>query len=83
METASVREVQHNLARILRRVEACSEVLIHRRHRPIARLVPAEQSAERAADWSTQGAELARIFHGRTVSGRPMEQVVAEARGER
>jgi prevent-host-death family protein len=83
METATVREVQHNLARILRRVEAGAEILIERRHRPVARLVPADAAAEQGADWSTHAAELAQVFGGRIVSGKPMEQVVAEARGER
>jgi prevent-host-death family protein len=83
METATVREVQHNLARILRRVEAGAEVEIQRRRRPVARLVPADASTERVADWSTHAAELAQVFGGRTVSGMPMEQVVSAARGDR
>jgi prevent-host-death family protein len=83
METATVREIQHNLASILRRVEAGAEVLIQRRRKPVARLVPAEGHGEQAADWSTHAAELARVFGGRTVSGMPMEQVVSAARGDR
>ncbi len=83
MEKATVREIQHNLASILRRVEAGAEVLIQRRRKPVARLVPAEGCCEQAADWSTHAAELARVFGARRVSGMPMEEVVSAARGER
>jgi len=83
METLTVREVQHNLSRVLRRVEAGAEVLIRRRRVPVARLVPVEKPAEQAADWSGHAAELAEVFGARTVTGTPMEEVVSEARGTR
>lgn len=83
MQTATVREVQHNLARILKRVEAGAEILIQRRRTPVARLLPVEKPAEQVADWSTHVVEVADLFGGRTVTGVPMEQLVSEARGNR
>ena len=82
METVTVREVQHNLARILRRVESGAEILIRRRRTPVARLLPLERPAEQAVDWSSHEAEIAAVFGGRTVTGIPMERLVSEARGE-
>jgi len=83
MQTATVREVQHNLARILRRVEAGTEIVIERRRKPVARLLPMDSSEEHPADWFSHAAEVVEVFGGRTVTGTPMEQLVSEARGDR
>ena len=40
MRTASIRHVQHNLAAILKCVEAGEEVRVTRRHAVVARIVP-------------------------------------------
>ncbi len=42
MQTATIREVQHNLARFIRLVETGEEVQILRRDKPVARLTPVE-----------------------------------------
>jgi len=40
METATIREVQHNLAAYVRRVQQGEQIEIRRRNRVVARLVP-------------------------------------------
>lgn len=45
MKTASVRDVQHNLNRVLRYLEHDEEVSITRRGRVVAKLVRAEPAA--------------------------------------
>ena len=83
MTTTTIRQVQHNLARFLREVEAGGEVEIRRRNRPIARIVPVRRAAEDAADWSGHAKAIAGVFRGRRVAGTPMETIVSEGRGDR
>jgi hypothetical protein len=37
---------------------------------------------EDAADWSKHTFELKAIFKGRTVTGKPMQEIVSEGRGD-
>jgi prevent-host-death family protein len=83
MKSMTIREVQHRLAAVLKRVESGEEVEIRRRQRPVARIVPlAHRAAPGPVDWSRQGKEIDRIFGGRLVGGTPSEIIVAEGRGE-
>jgi prevent-host-death family protein len=45
--SVSAREANQQFSRILRDVEAGAEVLVTRRGRPVARIVPAQRSRER------------------------------------
>jgi prevent-host-death family protein len=49
MKTASVREVQHNLARVLEMVSRGQEIAVTKRGRVIARIVPARDRRARVA----------------------------------
>jgi len=83
MRTATIREVQHKLARIIREVESGEEFQILRRKLPVARLLPVRKSAvETAADWSGHEKEIAAIFHRAPVLGKPLDEIVAEGRGD-
>ncbi|KKL00887.1 hypothetical protein LCGC14_2628080 [marine sediment metagenome] len=83
MKTATIRQVQHNLAEILRQVEAGEEFKIVRRNHPVARLIPIKDVfLEDAADWSEHTFELNAIFKGKTVTGKPMQEIVSEGRGD-
>jgi antitoxin (DNA-binding transcriptional repressor) of toxin-antitoxin stability system len=83
MGRVTVREVQHNLAEILRRVEAGEEIEVHRRHKLVARLIPPTSAPDREVDWAGLK-EWRRITWGKKpTSGTPIERVVAEARGDR
>lgn len=83
MQSATVREVQHNLASILKRVEHGEEIEIRRRRRPVARLVPIPPSPDGPVDWSGLNERLARMYGGRMVGGKTAGELVAEGRGER
>jgi prevent-host-death family protein len=83
MYSASVREVQHNLAALLRRVEQGDQIEIRFRRRPVARIVPIRPEPDAAADWSDAKSRLAQIYCGRVVGGTPASDLVAESRGDR
>ena len=46
----NIRQLQHHLSEVMRYVEHGEEVLITRRNRVVAKIVPAESQIERA-DW--------------------------------
>ena len=84
MTTATLREVQHNLARYLRVVEVGGEVIIRRRTKPVARLAPLHPpSPVPEVDWSDMVAWRKTVWKGHPTPGTPVERLVAEARGER
>jgi len=80
MRTATVREAQHNLPKILRSVSRGEVVEITRRNRVVARLVPA---APRPAGGLPDFVARARAIWGRRPGGKPTSEIVIEARAER
>ena len=84
MRSVTIREVQHNISKVLREVEAGEEIIIRRRHRAIAKLVPlSSPTTRKKVDWSRQWDRLSKIYHGRFVSGKSASEIVAEGRGDR
>jgi len=79
MRTATVREAQHNLPKILRSVSRGEVVEITRRNRVVARLVPA---APQPAGGLPDFVARARAIWGRT-RRKPTSEIVIEARAER
>jgi prevent-host-death family protein len=78
MKTASVYEVQHNFSRVLAWVSAGETVVIQRRSRPVAKLVPAEKAAPEMPDF------LARLEKTYGKRERPDSQsILEELREER
>lgn len=82
MAVATVREVQHKLAEVLARVEAGEEVIITRRGKVIARLVP-PRPAKRAQRWPDFKARMAATFGPTPPPGTPASALIDEMRGER
>jgi prevent-host-death family protein len=80
MRTATVREAQHNLPKILRAVARGEVVEITRRNRIVARLVPA---ARRPGGGLPDFVARARAIWGRVRRGRATSEVVLESRAER
>ncbi len=81
MTTASVREVQHNLAAVLERVSRGQEVAVTRRGQVIARIVPASGRVG-ALSWPDSAARMRRL--GATaMRGMPASGLICELRGER
>ncbi len=80
MRTATVREAQHNLPRILRAVARGEVVEITRRNRTVARLVPATRRPEGGLpDFVAR----ARAIWGRGPEGQATSEIVIENRAER
>ncbi len=84
MVTATIREVQHNLAAYLRRVERGEEIVIRRRNTTVARLVPDGDSAPslRRVDWGFVRERRERLWGGELAPGKPLSEIVAESRGD-
>jgi prevent-host-death family protein len=80
MRTATVRETQHNLPRILRAVSRGEVIEITRRNRVVARIVPA---APRPAGGLPDFVARARAIWGPRVKGKATSEIVIEARTER
>lgn len=80
MKSASIRDVQHNLAEFVREVEAGAEIEIRRRNRPVARLVPLASRKLAKADWSGIAEWRRSVWGSRAVRGMPASQIVYESR---
>ena len=85
METATIREVQHNLAAYVRRVEHGQEIEIRRRNKVVARLVPAGESAipHRDLNWAEVTTWRHKLWGGRPAPGKPISEILYESRGDR
>jgi antitoxin (DNA-binding transcriptional repressor) of toxin-antitoxin stability system len=79
MKSVSVREVQHNLSKVLSWVERGEEVLVLRRKKAVARLVP---PGPRPVDTPDFVARARRIW-GEEPRGERLSEIAAKARGQR
>lgn len=78
MKKASVRDLRYRFPEIEAQLNQGEEILVHKRRKAIARMVPVRPSAEAYPDFE---ALSARIF-GRKKTKRTGTDVVSEARGE-
>lgn len=86
METATIREVQHNLAAYVRRVEQGEEIQIRRRNRVVARLMPADMAdtpPPKDLHWEVVAERRERLWGGKLAPGKPASEIVYESRGDR
>ena len=60
MKSVTLRHMQHHLSDVLRHVDQGNEVLVTRRRRAVARLVPVAAAGTRAK-WPDFAARVARI----------------------
>jgi len=79
MKTATVREVQHNLKKVLAWVEGGEVVQVVRRAQVVARLVPPEPETVTSPDFVGR----ARRIWGEGPKGAPLSEIVSDARGDR
>ncbi len=73
MKSVSLRHMQHHLSDVMRHVDQGQEVLVTRRRRTVARLVPASPAATRVK-WPDFAARTARI------KGRPLSTTILDER---
>ena len=81
MKTASVREVQHNLAAVLEMVSGGQEIAVTKRGRVIARIVPARRKTG-PVKWPDSAARMKRLGKD-AARGTPPSRVIREVREER
>lgn len=81
MKTVSVREAQHNLAKVLRVVEGGESVEIVRRKVPVARLTPVDSTGETEIDWSGHSERMAAVWGNRMIKG--LDDTLEDSRGPR
>ena len=85
MESATIREVQHNLAAYLRRVEQGEDIVIRRRNKIVARLIPAGgyDAVPKDLDWGKVRERRETLWGGKLAHGKPASEIVRESRGDR
>jgi antitoxin (DNA-binding transcriptional repressor) of toxin-antitoxin stability system len=80
MKTFTIMETQHNLAKVLREIEAGREVQITRRRKVVARLLPPESPPE--VQFPAFVAR-ARGIWGENWKGLTSDELLDESRGSR
>jgi len=83
MTSATIREIQHNLASVLRVVASGEEVQILRRNTPIAKIVSLASPKRCRVDWTPLNQWRNRFFHGKRVPGKAVSALILEGRGGR
>jgi prevent-host-death family protein len=81
MKTASIREVRHDFSRILEWVANGEEVAITKRHKTVARLLPANRKKNIRAKVPDVSARLQKIFGRKVISDKAMKEILDESRG--
>ena len=82
MKSFNVRHVQHHLAAVLADVEGGEVIEVHRRGRPVARIVPLPSVAPRTADWSQAENRLLTVYPT-PIGGVTAAQTIVDGRGDR
>jgi antitoxin (DNA-binding transcriptional repressor) of toxin-antitoxin stability system len=81
MKTTTVREVQHNLTKILRWIEDGEVVVITRHKRAVAKLVPSVPK-ERQTQWPDFTERMKAVW-GSVPKGKPVSRIIIDERTER
>ena len=81
VKRATIRQVQHHLSEVMKWVEDGEEVVILRRHRVVAKIVPPGRTSE-TPEWPDFTGRARRIW-GKRVRGKPLSRIIAEDREER
>ena len=81
MRTASIRDVRHDLNRILEWVANGEEVTITKHRRTVARMLPAHAGKPTAAPMPDIGVRLQKVFGRKVISDQAVRAVLDESRG--
>ncbi len=81
MKTASIRDVRHDFNRILAWVGNGEEVVITKRRRTVARLLPAQARKTVPAKMPDIGKRLQKVFGRKIISDKAMSAILEESRG--
>jgi prevent-host-death family protein len=77
MKSCSIMEAQHNLAALVRRVETGAELVITRRRKPVAKLVPLNETPVVFPDFKLRAR---KIWAGKW-RGAGSDELLEESRG--
>ena len=81
MKTASIRDVRHDLSRILEWVANGEEVAITKHRRTVARMLPASPQKSVAAVMPDIRDRLQKVFGRKVISDKAVRAVLDESRG--
>lgn len=81
MKRATIRQVQHHLSDVMKWVEDGEEVIILRRDRVVARIIPPGRTSG-APVWPDFTGRARRIW-GKRPRGKPLSRIIVEDREER
>lgn len=81
MRKATFRQVQHRPSEVMKWVKGGEEVVIRRRNRIVARIVPPGRATE-APRWPDFVGRARRIW-GKRVRGKSLSRIISEDREER
>lgn len=81
MKTTTVREVQHNLKKILQWIEDGEVVTVTRHKRVVANIIPSTPAA-RKTEWPDFTQRLTDIW-GKGAHGQPASKIIVDERDER
>jgi antitoxin (DNA-binding transcriptional repressor) of toxin-antitoxin stability system len=82
MKTATIRQVQHGLARVIAEVQRGQEFAVTKHGKVVARIVPATR-ATKSLHWPDSRARMDALMAGNEVTGKPASEIVRDQRGER
>ena len=81
MKTASIRDVRHDLNRILEWIANGEEVSITKRRQPVARLLPPVRRKIARGKPPDVSARLRKVFGTKIISDQKMKEILADNRG--
>jgi prevent-host-death family protein len=81
MRRATVRDLRNRYTVLLRWIRAGEEIVITRRGKPVARLVPESPAAALEVDWSRSPAVVRDRAHARILSAEEAASLIHEAGG--
>lgn len=82
MKTAGIRELRNTYNDLLRWIEAGEEVVIQRRGKPVARLVPEKPHISVECDWAKSPASLRDKSTWPKLGANDAQKAVHEASGK-
>lgn len=82
MKTATVRDLRNRYTSLLRWLSAGEEIVITRRGKAIARLIPEQDQSAQKVDWSQSPAVKRDRSEARVLSAAESREIIHEASGK-
>jgi prevent-host-death family protein len=82
MKTATVRDLRNRYTNLLSWIDAGEEIVITQRGKPIARLIPEQDSSAQRVDWSKSPAVKRDRSHAKPLTAIESLEIVHEASGK-